>query len=221
MGHRVRTSQLARPLRRASTCRFSMEDTRHATLRFRPPLSLDRRLRPSRATCSTAVTGLDTETAIRPTTSSASPRTSTASPWRSPASRRTSSRSTSRRARSRSRARRRPRTAERQYLHRGIAARSFERRFQLADHVEVKGADLKDGLLHIDLVRNLPERMKPRTIAIGRRRLQADRDRSLTFRIRRIARSVERCRFSSGCRIKVEQQVPPVPPSGACRRHRS
>jgi molecular chaperone IbpA len=56
---------------------------------------------------------------------------------------------------------------EREYLHRGIAARSFERRFQLADHVEVKGADLQDGLLHIDLVRNVPERLKPRSIAIG------------------------------------------------------
>ncbi|MEZ5855577.1 MAG: Hsp20 family protein [Hyphomicrobiaceae bacterium] len=56
---------------------------------------------------------------------------------------------------------------ERQFLHRGIATRAFERRFQLADHVEVKGADLKDGLLHIDLVRNVPERLKPRTIAIG------------------------------------------------------
>jgi molecular chaperone IbpA len=56
----------------------------------------------------------------------------------------------------------------RQFLHRGIAARSFERRFQLADHVEVKGADLKDGLLHIDLVRNVPERLKPRSIAIGK-----------------------------------------------------
>jgi molecular chaperone IbpA len=55
----------------------------------------------------------------------------------------------------------------RAFLHRGIAQRSFDRRFQLADYVEVKGADLKDGLLHIDLVRNLPERMKPRTIAIG------------------------------------------------------
>jgi molecular chaperone IbpA len=55
----------------------------------------------------------------------------------------------------------------RQFLHRGIAARSFERRFQLADHVEVKGADLENGLLHIDLVRNLPERMRPRTISIG------------------------------------------------------
>ena len=56
---------------------------------------------------------------------------------------------------------------ERTFLHRGIATRAFERRFQLADHVEVKGADLKDGLLHIDLVRNVPERLKPRTISIG------------------------------------------------------
>jgi molecular chaperone IbpA len=55
----------------------------------------------------------------------------------------------------------------REFLHRGIAARTFEQRFQLADHVEVKGADLKDGLLNIDLVRNVPERLKPRTIAIG------------------------------------------------------
>jgi molecular chaperone IbpA len=55
----------------------------------------------------------------------------------------------------------------RQFLHRGIAQRAFERRFQLADHVEVKGADLKDGLLHIELQRNIPERMKPRPIAIG------------------------------------------------------
>ncbi len=60
-----------------------------------------------------------------------------------------------------------PEEKEREFLHRGIAARTFERRFQLADHVEVKGADLKDGLLHIDLVRNVPERLKPRTIAIG------------------------------------------------------
>lgn len=53
------------------------------------------------------------------------------------------------------------------YLHRGIATRTFERRFQLADHVEVVNADLTDGLLHLELVRNLPERMKPRTIEIG------------------------------------------------------
>lgn len=55
----------------------------------------------------------------------------------------------------------------REFLHRGIAARTFERHFQLADHVEVKGADLKDGLLHIDLVRNVPEKLKSRTIAIS------------------------------------------------------
>jgi molecular chaperone IbpA len=56
---------------------------------------------------------------------------------------------------------------ERSFLHRGIATRAFERRFQLADHVEVTGAELKDGLLNIRLVRNVPERLKPRTIAIG------------------------------------------------------
>lgn len=60
-----------------------------------------------------------------------------------------------------------PDQTERHYLHRGIAARSFERRFQLADHVEVSGARLKDGLLDIDLVRNVPERLKPRSIPIG------------------------------------------------------
>ena len=59
-----------------------------------------------------------------------------------------------------------PETAERKYLHRGIATRSFERRFQLADYVEVKSAALADGVLNIDLVRNLPERMKPRSVAI-------------------------------------------------------
>jgi molecular chaperone IbpA len=52
-------------------------------------------------------------------------------------------------------------------LYRGIAARSFERRFQLADHVEVKGASLENGLLHVDLVREIPEAMKPRTIKIA------------------------------------------------------
>ncbi|MEO1793561.1 MAG: Hsp20 family protein [Pseudomonadota bacterium] len=56
---------------------------------------------------------------------------------------------------------------KREFLHRGIAERSFERRFQLADHVEVHGADLRDGLLHIQLKRNLPERLKPRTVAIN------------------------------------------------------
>lgn len=53
------------------------------------------------------------------------------------------------------------------YLHRGIAERGFERRFQLADHVRVSGAELVNGLLHIDLVREIPEAKKPRTISIG------------------------------------------------------
>ena len=53
-----------------------------------------------------------------------------------------------------------------QFLHRGIARRAFERRFQLADHVEVKAADLVDGLLKVDLVREIPEAMKPRKIDI-------------------------------------------------------
>jgi molecular chaperone IbpA len=52
-------------------------------------------------------------------------------------------------------------------LYRGIAARAFERRFQLADFVEVKGASLENGLLHIDLSREIPEAMKPRKIEIS------------------------------------------------------
>jgi molecular chaperone IbpA len=52
-------------------------------------------------------------------------------------------------------------------LYQGIAARAFERRFQLADHVEVKGASLENGLLHVDLKREIPEAMKPRQIPIG------------------------------------------------------
>lgn len=55
----------------------------------------------------------------------------------------------------------------RKFLHRGIAERGFIRRFQLADHVVVTGANLKNGLLRIELKRELPEAMKPRKIAIG------------------------------------------------------
>jgi len=54
-----------------------------------------------------------------------------------------------------------------EYLHRGIAERGFERRFQLADHVIVTGADMRHGLLVIELKRELPEALKPRKIAIG------------------------------------------------------
>ncbi len=53
------------------------------------------------------------------------------------------------------------------YLHRGIAGRGFERRFELADTIKVTGADIENGLLHIDLVREVPEHKKPRKIEIG------------------------------------------------------
>ncbi len=66
-----------------------------------------------------------------------------------------------------------------EYLHRGIAERGFERRFQLADHVIVTGADLTNGMLRIELRRELPEAMKPRTIAIGS---PAKHDKHLTRR---------------------------------------
>lgn len=56
----------------------------------------------------------------------------------------------------------------REVLHQGIAARAFERRFQLADHVQVVGASLENGLLHVDLVREIPEAQKPRSIPIGK-----------------------------------------------------
>jgi molecular chaperone IbpA len=65
--------------------------------------------------------------------------------------------------------------APRNYLHRGIAERSFERRFGLADHVRVAAARLENGLLTIDLVRELPEVLKPRKIAIN---VGADRPKS-------------------------------------------
>jgi molecular chaperone IbpA len=61
------------------------------------------------------------------------------------------------------------------YVHRGIANRTFERRFALADHIQVRGADLKDGMLAIELVREIPEAMKPRKIEIGGAEPQHDR----------------------------------------------
>jgi len=56
--------------------------------------------------------------------------------------------------------------ADRTFLHQGIAGRNFERRFQLADHVKVESANLENGLLHVDLRREIPEAMKPRNITI-------------------------------------------------------
>lgn len=66
------------------------------------------------------------------------------------------------------------------FLYRGIASRSFERRFQLADHVEVVGAQLQNGLLHIELKREIPEEMKPRKIAV-----QAIKASNLNKRVRK------------------------------------
>ena len=63
------------------------------------------------------------------------------------------------------------------YVYRGIANRSFERRFALADHIQVRGADLKDGLLAIELVREIPESMKPKKISIGGSESQPKHDR--------------------------------------------
>ncbi len=57
--------------------------------------------------------------------------------------------------------------SERNYLYQGIANRAFERKFNLADHVEVSGADMHNGLLTINLVKEIPEAMKPKTIAIN------------------------------------------------------
>ena len=69
--------------------------------------------------------------------------------------------------------------ANESYLHRGIATRAFERRFNLADHIQVTGAALDKGLLHVDLVRELPEALKARRIAIDTGgRTQLDRKAS-------------------------------------------
>lgn len=64
-------------------------------------------------------------------------------------------------------ARKAPETTEKTYLHRGIATRAFERRFAMADHVRVSGAVHEHGMLHIDLVRETPEALKPRRIEIS------------------------------------------------------
>ncbi|NIB43854.1 Hsp20 family protein [Pseudomaricurvus alkylphenolicus] len=70
-------------------------------------------------------------------------------------------------------------TNGRQFLHQGIAARNFERRFQLADHVRVDSARLENGLLHVDLVREIPEAMKPRNIQIQSQSIQKDSPKTI------------------------------------------
>ena len=69
--------------------------------------------------------------------------------------------------------------AERKYLHQGIANRAFERKFNLADHIEVTAADLSNGLLTISLVKEIPEAMKPKTISINQGINQGDNNVSL------------------------------------------
>ncbi|AWN44824.1 Hsp20 family protein [Methylobacterium durans] len=68
---------------------------------------------------------------------------------------------------------------ERQYLHRGIAARSFRQTFNLADHVKVTGAGLDNGLLTIELKREVPEALKPRRITIGDEQAAVGRDNAM------------------------------------------
>lgn len=71
-------------------------------------------------------------------------------------------------------------TAEQtEYLYRGIAERAFERRFQLADHIEIKGADLANGLLHVTLQREVPEERKPRSIDISTSDTAGDKAKKL------------------------------------------
>ncbi len=66
---------------------------------------------------------------------------------------------------------------DKNYLHRGIATRAFEKRFQLADHVRATGATTENGLLHVDLVREVPEALKPRKIEIsGRKQIEGKLD---------------------------------------------
>ena len=69
---------------------------------------------------------------------------------------------------------------ERKYLHRGIANRSFERKFQLADHVKVTTAAMENGLLHIKLMKEIPEAMKPRTIEINGQSKVLENDQDTT-----------------------------------------
>src|ERR1700750_2487744 len=97
-------------------------------------------------------------TATRPTTSSGRMKTTIVFPWLSLASAR---------PRSRYPASSKAQEAQTEYLYQGISARPFRRVFNLADYVHVKGASFEDGLLKIDLVREVPEAMKPRRIAIN------------------------------------------------------
>lgn len=78
---------------------------------------------------------------------------------------------------------------DRQFLHRGIAGRSFRQSFNLADHVRVTGASLENGLLTVDLVREVPEALKPRRIAIGGSTAMSGQDNAPTAQIERHPRA--------------------------------
>ena len=106
---------------------------------------------------------------IRPTTSSGPARTTTASRSRWPASSEADLNIEAKENTLTIRGEKQAKTDEHkgETLYQGIAARAFERVFQLADYVQVKGAALENGLLHVDLVREIPEAKKPRQIAIG------------------------------------------------------
>ena len=82
--------------------------------------------------------------------------------------------------------------AKAEVLYRGIAARAFERAFQLADYVTVKNASLENGLLHVDLVREIPEAKKPRSIPISHRGAAAAGDRERRREGRRVTRALDR-----------------------------
>jgi molecular chaperone IbpA len=69
------------------------------------------------------------------------------------------------------------------FLHRGIATRAFERRFELADHIKVEGASLVNGLLHVDLKREVPEEKKPRHIAITQRHAPAIEHKGPSYQV--------------------------------------
>jgi hypothetical protein len=121
-------------------------------------------------------------TTIRPTTSNGWPRTAIKFRWRSQVLRqRYPDHGRTERRHDR---RQQSEKAERDFLYRGISTRNFKRQFNLADYVQVKNAAFDDGLLKIELVREIPEAMKPRRIAINR--ISADNVQALLSNIRRM-----------------------------------
>ena len=122
--------------------------------------------------------------AIPPTTSFAPARTPIASPWRWPASRPDQIGVTQHQNVLTVTARPSEKDDKAEYLYRGIAGRAFEKRFNLADYVEVEGASFEDGLLHIDLVRRVPEAMKPRRIEVGVKKTPDERRQRQDHRTR-------------------------------------